>query len=337
MKSYLTNYRSQLYYAKGLKKKFGVVHHALSRSEYPFPTHAKIEITGTCNAKCSMCCRPLMKNRDKIMSLDQFKTILGQLPYITEWSAHGCNEPMLHPQFFEFVEYANSKNVLFQLVTNGSRMTATNSWRFLALKPHRVKFSIDATNEMYEKIRKLSWATFYPNLVRFSKVFQGFYQQDLKKTKIYLAMAVFDETFPYILEVLDIARELDLWVVFSDLVLYDTESSGLKNTIQKNYSAEEIEETFRKVREYPKASINIGFPEVRSCTLPFSSIFIDVVGNVFPCGCVSHLEKYILGNVFEETVREIYNNAKYQKFRLDSCAGRIDECNKCKGFSLRLK
>ena len=69
----------------------------------PAPLRAKIEVNGSCNLDCVMCFRKTLPNRDRYMSLQEFRIILNHLPKLVSWSPHGYNEPLLHPQLYDFI------------------------------------------------------------------------------------------------------------------------------------------------------------------------------------------------------------------------------------------
>ena len=78
-----------------------------------------IEITNICNLKCAFC--PPHKRENRFMSLDEFKLILEKIkPYSEYIYLHVKGEPMLHPNFDEFITYAYTQGFKTNLTTNGT-------------------------------------------------------------------------------------------------------------------------------------------------------------------------------------------------------------------------
>ena len=85
-----------------------------------YPYHVQISLTNKCNLDCGFCS---CSDRDKGMELhiEKAKSIMYQFQL---WGAQsltitGGGEPMLHPQFGEFVDFVKKLGISMGLVTNG--------------------------------------------------------------------------------------------------------------------------------------------------------------------------------------------------------------------------
>jgi len=79
----------------------------------------QIEITSRCSMKCNFCPHPVMERVKTDMTPDTFKSILGR--YLIPGQRIGLymmGEPLLHPNFYEFVEYVASKGGIPEIATN---------------------------------------------------------------------------------------------------------------------------------------------------------------------------------------------------------------------------
>ena len=120
------------------------------------PTEIIIEITNHCNLACPMCSRGNMERDESFMKLDLFKKIVDQTKDTCEliYLSGGLGDPMLHPKFFEFVEYAKLKKVKVGISTNATMIKEKNIDRLISSVPDILLLSIDgATKETHEKIR----------------------------------------------------------------------------------------------------------------------------------------------------------------------------------------
>lgn len=67
-----------------------------------------------------------------------------------------------------------------------------------------------------------------------------------------------------------------------------------------------------------------------NCVVPNATLAIQANGKVVGCGCIDWLEKYIIGDVHKDTLKEIWKSAKAKKFRNAFFRGRIPTiCKEC--------
>ncbi len=306
--------------ARHLKKKFNILRYNFRHNEEysPYPLTAKIEINGTCNLDCIMCLRKSLPNRDKEMSYLDFLTVLNNLPTIIEWSPHGYNEPMLHPLFFNYIEETNKRKIDLILVSNGTALNKENLDKLLALKPKLIRISVDGVGKKYEEIRKnSSWDRVYKNLRNLSR----------KTDNFSLYATIWSENIDQILHLVNLAWTLDCKISFTDITWKnDFQESKQENSIRENFSEIKIKEIKDQYLDNENINFSIGRNKKRKCTLPWSSVYVDVVGDVFPC---TDTLNYKMGNLLEEKISEIYNNDKYRQFRKDSISGKNYECKNC--------
>ena len=71
-------------------------------------------------------------------------------------------------------------------------------------------------------------------------------------------------------------------------------------------------------------------PDYRRCHTPWTSIYVDVEGNVFPC--TDNLN-WNLGNVYKTSIKDIYNSEKMKNFRKLSTTGKNQNCVKCAAWA----
>ena len=126
----------------------------------PFPRMPyviSIEVSGVCNLSCIMCPYPTYQGEKGLMDMDLYRKIIDQAAKEGVHTVRfvGLGEPMLHPEFFEMVKLAKSRNIYAALSTNGTQLTQENSEKLLEAGIDEVGFSIDAADPSeLERIRK---------------------------------------------------------------------------------------------------------------------------------------------------------------------------------------
>lgn len=89
----------------------------------PSPRHVDIEISTRCNLQCPMCRRQTVDYGDKLMDYDLYRQIIDGLPDNVELvSLGGYGEMLLHPRYFEMVNYAAAKGLYTQTTSNGTAL-----------------------------------------------------------------------------------------------------------------------------------------------------------------------------------------------------------------------
>ena len=299
--------------------KYNLWHNALYS---PFPLYAKIEINGTCNLSCTMCLRTSLPNRDIIMSFEWFKIVLDACPELIEWSPHGYNEPFLNKDIYKMLEEGNNRSISSYIVTNGTLLNEKNADRLIKTEPRQVRFSVDAVGQAYEKIRV---GADYQKVKKNIKYFA----ENYSNTGLYAV--IWGENINQIPKLINFAEELNVVIGFVDLTWYNNYLESTKeNSIRENKTRIQIDNMVDEFKNRPLANFE-GFykQEERVCTLPWSSTYIDVVGDIYPC---TDTFKYKIGNIFENPMKEIYNNNKMIDFRKNSLTGKHPECRNCLAF-----
>ena len=131
------------------------------------PLYLNIAITNSCNLSCTMCFRNFMPYQKKQMDYDTFKAIIEQLPKVRHVNFCGIGEPLLHPYFFEMLSLIRkSTKATISFSTNGKLLDEERIKKLIELKVDKISVSMDGTGEIYESIRKTSFAALVTNLER---------------------------------------------------------------------------------------------------------------------------------------------------------------------------
>ena len=120
-----------------------------------FPQEVVIEVTNHCNLACIMCPHSSMKRDKGIMDKSLYVKIIDEICGKTELVyLYGTGESLIHPQIYEFIDYAHSKGLYTVLSTNGLLMDQKASKKLLASKLDYLIIALDGgVKQTYESIR----------------------------------------------------------------------------------------------------------------------------------------------------------------------------------------
>lgn len=120
------------------------------------PLHVDIEVTNACNLRCAMCERNTMKRKVGLMEYSLFCHIIDQCVEIGVCSVklNLWGESLVHPQFFEMIDYARKNKIYTQFNTNANFLTEAIIQKLIACGLDRVTISLESINkELYEGTR----------------------------------------------------------------------------------------------------------------------------------------------------------------------------------------
>lgn len=133
---------------------------------YPSPTTVHVALSNRCNLKCVMCPYHAKEYRDmqtasffkhpNYMDTATFRNIAKYCGKYNTFLQFGqLDEPLIHPQFLEFLDIAKEENVQkITITTNGTMLNQHNADAIAQSNVVGITFSLDAIDrESYKKIR----------------------------------------------------------------------------------------------------------------------------------------------------------------------------------------
>jgi MoaA/NifB/PqqE/SkfB family radical SAM enzyme len=126
-------------------------------SELAAPLYIAWQVTNECNLACLHCIEesgPGKKFRDELSDAQVFGFLEQVLDLEVPYLSFSGGEPMLHPRFFDMVEYVCKRNGQLKVETNGHYLTADTCARLKDLGVKAVQVSLDgATRETFNRMR----------------------------------------------------------------------------------------------------------------------------------------------------------------------------------------
>ena len=288
------------------------------------PLSISLEPTTSCNLRCPECpsglrsfTRPTGMLEDKLFThiIDQLHSRLLYLIFYFQ------GEPYLHKQFLELVKYATSKGIYTATSTNAHYLDDKNARATVESGLDRLIVSIDGTTqEVYSsyrvggKLDKVLEGT--RNVVKWKKELKS------KTPHIMFQFLVVRPNEHQLEEVKELAKELGVdEVVFKTAQIYDHEQgSPLIPTI----------DYYSRYKNNGDGSYSLKNKLLNHCWKMWHSCVITWDGLVVPC-CFDKDAEYRMGDLKEESFKEVWRGKKYNKFRASLLRSRseIEMCQNC--------
>ncbi|NSW84310.1 MAG: radical SAM protein [Syntrophothermus sp.] len=118
------------------------------------PLVVTIELTNECNLKCRHCYASAGEKLDNELSLDEIKQLLGELSQLGTMEVEfSGGEPLLRPDLFEIIEYAEGLDFSVVLITNGTLVDREVASTLGSLGLKHVQVSLDGLKENHDYLR----------------------------------------------------------------------------------------------------------------------------------------------------------------------------------------
>jgi radical SAM protein with 4Fe4S-binding SPASM domain len=283
------------------------------------PLAAGIELTNYCNLSCPECNSGsgLMTRSRGFMSIDLFEKIISELgPYLYNINLYFQGESMMHPQFFTIL--GKSPNIYTTLSTNGHYLSMENAEKIVRSGLSKLIISLDGMDEKtYSSYRlKGDFKTVMNGIKNISEA----KSRNASRLKIVIQFLVNRNNEHQITAVRQFASEINasLHLKSMQIINRDAYDSWLPST--GKYSR------YRKAGSEYKIKSNL--PD-RCARLWFNPV-ITWDGRVLPC-CFDKDADHVMGDMNENSFRDIWNGPKYRLFRKNVITGRqsIDICRNC--------
>ncbi|QBD78326.1 radical SAM protein [Ktedonosporobacter rubrisoli] len=309
----------------------------------PLPTYIQIEPVGQCNLRCQMCSLQFRQDGPPygppaFMHIETFRQIIDQFTDLHELHLQGLGEPMMHPRFFEMVEYAASKGIR---VTTNSNLTLLNerrAERCVTSGLERLHISIDgATASTYEHIRVR--AHFERIMANLERLLRARERHSSERPELCLVMVIMRQNLHELPDIVRLAHRFAMKSIFVQHLCHDFGEESLpsrylpmREFVQKETLLEEdpqrIEHYFNEARtmatslgidlRLPHTRMRIhppGTPGPQRCDWPWKGAYFSYQGYAMPCCMVSTPDRINFGKIADQSAQTLWNNPGYQAFR----------------------
>jgi radical SAM protein with 4Fe4S-binding SPASM domain len=293
--------------------------------QWGYPISISFEPTTSCNLRCPECpsglrafSRPtgMLKKDFFAETIDQLSADMMYLVFYFQ------GEPYLNPGFLDMVRYASSKKIYTATSTNAHYLTDVNAKKTVESGLDRLIISIDGTTqETYQQYRVggklykvLEGAA---NIVRWKRELKS------KTPCIIFQFLVVKHNEHQVEEVQKLARDIGVdQVRLKTAQVYDYENDPNK-LIPSNPK-------YSRYKKNKQGKMVFNGSQANHCWRLWHDPVITWDGAVVPC-CFDKDARHQLGNLKNQTFRELWKNKKYHDFRSSVLQSRknIDICANC--------
>lgn len=293
--------------------------------QWGMPVSISFEPTTSCNLRCPECPSGLraFSRPTGMLKKDFFRETIDQVAKdLTYLVFYFQGEPYLNPDFLNMVQYAASKKIYTATSTNAHYLNDANAKRTVESGLDRLIISIDGTTqEVYQQYRVggklnkvLEGAS---NIVKWKKELKS------KTPFIIFQFLVVRHNEHQIEDVQRLAREIGVdQVRLKTAQVYDYEHDP-NNLIP-------MQAKYSRYKRDTKGIMKFKGNNENHCWRLWHDPVITWDGTVAPC-CFDKDAQHKLGNLKEQSFKEVWNNKQYKDFRSKVLQSRsnIDICANC--------
>jgi len=293
--------------------------------QWGLPISISFEPTTSCNLRCPECPSGLrsFSRPTGMLEKDFFKSTIDDIhQHLLYLIFYFQGEPYLNPAFLDMVKYASSKKIYTATSTNAHYLTDENAKKTVESGLDRLIISIDGTTQdVYKQYRvggnldKVIEGA--KNIVKWRK------ELNSKTPFIFFQFLVVKPNEHQIQDIKKLAMEIGVDEVrFKTAQIYDYETDP-----------NQLITTIDKFSRYKKNSDGSYAPKnklANRCWKLWHANVITWDGLVVPC-CFDKDAMHQLGNLKNESFKQIWNNPNYKQFRSSIMQSRknIDICSNC--------
>lgn len=334
----------------------------MNKMENPKIKWLFMELTNSCNFDCTFCPNDIMKRKREKINLQTAKKIIDEIindknvniftspDMIVE--LHVMGEPLLHPDIFEIIKYAEENGIRIYLVTNGSLLTEKTVDKLFDVNLSYLVISYQSADEQSFKLRRARNLTFekYQFLIynTIRKKIRRKARTDihihLLNTKYFKprnahcidssdnALDVFNKLNKFsqqLMEEFDLDFKGHFYVDCNPDNLLDVPAEHLYETLPG------VAIVFKKANSFGNnlTDRKIIESETGFCSAPFDQFAILSNGECTIC-CQDYEGSTNIGNINEKSIKDIWLGERMEIIRKEILNNKLCEnvCKKCKGI-----
>jgi len=308
-----------------------------------------IEPTTGCNLHCRTCIRNVWEDGVEQMPQSTFQNLLeslGQLPDLNRIVFTGFGEPLSHPQILEMIEAVRKRDLAVTLGSNGLLLNSEMALELVKLGVDRIVISVDGVKpETYASVRGAMLSQVLDNIRTLNEAKKEF---GSLTPALGIEFVILKSNVAELPDLTRLASRLNAARVLVSNVLPYTEE--MRQEILYGYEPRPaLSASSWPVRA--DAWVTWGTLELprmhwgaeRRCRfVKDQSIVVGWDGGISPCYALSHhyhyfavdgrkkqVNRYVLGNLNEQPLAEIWMSEDYVRFRSEVRGFQFPSCPDC--------
>ena len=319
------------------------------------PRQLHIETTGSCNLDCEYCVlRKNMRNK-KIMEFSQFRSLGPYFKYVDGVSLSGLAEPLINKDISNYIRYVKKQNrgCSVSIFTNATLLTENLCHELIDAQLDTLIFSIDAFDfELNDSIRKGSSLS---NILANLRLLNEIKRKKASAVPVIFPVTVLQKkNYRQLRGILETVAELGvkrLSVNGLEPYTEDLVNNALWYPPKTPNDLPDILEDSLRFAERKGISLRLAeFSPLKPFCVDVGIPFILPNGDVTACSVLAYdrdryfavgsdnqilrekgtIRKKVFGNVFEESLRDIWFKEEYVSFRHNVLRKTFPrECKQC--------
>lgn len=326
----------------------------------PFPNKIMIDINKTCNLKCKMCFLHT-RNNDQL-PIEKIQEILTEISKFNNVCiSYSSMEVFKRKDFLDITDLTYKLKIPYTILTNGTLVTKPIIQKLLKSPPESITFSVHWTEKIHSLITGVP-ESYKKTLFALSTLKKERDSINQKLPYIKITYSITEINYEYLIPFLKSVKKNNIDVrvhhlmwkhnksyikskKFYEKVFWITEKPQSIINFENKLSDWINVDKLKKIISEAKKTYNIlEGPILKSsqikpwykndiyfrkkqCTFPFQSVCIRPNWDVTPCQFINN---YIYWNVKDNTLYEIWNSEKANKFREKLAQyGKLPLCTRC--------
>jgi MoaA/NifB/PqqE/SkfB family radical SAM enzyme len=271
------------------------------------------------------------------MSWGLFTRIVDQFPDTDRFVLHGVGEPMMVPELPRMIRYLKDRGACVLFNTNGTLLTLRKGRELIDAGLDELRVSLDAAEPTAFKV--VRGTDTFDRIVANVDAFTAMRRElNLAAPRVSLWLTGLKETVAQLPALVQLAHKLGINEVYLQRLVYFPEGQSLARPESSLFERLDDEQT-SVIREAEKLAQRLGIRFNASgathpsaslhrktpgqpwslCRRPWTLMYFTAHGRALPC-CVAPFslrgyQTFTLGDATRQTLREIWNGAKYRDFR----------------------
>lgn len=304
----------------------------------PLPRALYIETTSRCNSKCQTCILTFGgREPAEDLTWARFRQIVDQFPVLERVLLHGIGEPLLNRELSPMIAHLKARGARVIFNSNAISLSARRGESLIDAGLDELRVSLDATTAAsYARIRGAD--AFDRVVANLQRLRQSQAARGVATPRVSLWFTVLKDNVEEIPGLVPLATRVGATGIYLQRLVYN--GLGLATAEQSLHARlGRRESALIRVTHDAAVAARLQFsasgattPEISltpshdarpwsACRRPWTLAYVTVHGNVLPC-CIApwitgHYDGIVLGNLYRQSIEEIWWGSRYEAFRRD--------------------